>query len=265
MAKKIEEQGQTAEAFDRYVEIKQKYPGSPAAKQADRSLKRIYLRYAKAKASTEPDMAIALYKVMAKRWPNEEIGKHAKAEIETISNSKVTQEKVTHEEDRFCSKAREAQSRILWQQYKQNYPDGVCVEEAETFLAVAQPRERELEKMTELGQRCGSRLSAACAEYNLAKTTSMDNICQDSNQAFQKEFQRLRQRKEYLLAEGNQEYYENFILKRWDSVFGGLQTACSESRQYLSDKESEGINIVPLQEVLRLSCSGCIDVVEDIR
>ena len=264
-AKRVEEQGQVAEAFDLYVAIKQKYPDSLAAKQADKSLKRIYLRYATSKAVSEPDTAIAIYKMMAKRWPNEEIGRHATAEIETISASKVAQEQVTHEENRFCTKAQEAKSRVLWQQYKQNYPTGACVQEADEFLAVAQPRERELEAMVELGQRCAGRLASACAEYNLAKTTSMETICKDANQAFQKEFQRLRQRKEDLLAEGNQEYYENFILKRWDSVFDGLQTACAESNQYLMDKEAEGIDVAALKEVLQGSCSVCTDDIEEIR
>jgi hypothetical protein len=119
--------------------------------------------------------------------------------------------------------------------------------------------------MVRLAKECSNALRLACTEYNLAKTTSVDEACQNPSTAFATEFSRLLQRKKTLLAEGNQEYYETFILKRWDSVQNGLTTVCSDSSLYLEELSKQGIDVEELTKTLKASCSACVTKPNDIR
>ncbi len=264
-AKQMEEEGNFVQAFDQYVQIKTSYPNTEVSVQADKGLQRIYIQYAESKIKTEPDVAIAIYKKMAEIWEKEEFGVRAQKANKKISTEKVEKERKVNEQTLFCNKAKAANSRVLWQQYKQNYPEGSCLKEAEQFLSSAQPRERELEEMKRLSRECKMRITSACQEYRLAKTTSYEGACQNPSKAFKMEFDRLIQRKEKLLADGNQEYYETALLTRWDAVNNSLSQVCKDSKDYLKKQVEAGIDIEPLKELTSSACSMCFEQVVDIR
>jgi hypothetical protein len=264
-AKQMEEEGDLSKAFDHYVEIKKRYPRTEASDQADKGLQRIYSQYAESKIANEPDVAIAIYKKMAERWKAEEFGVRAQKAIKKIASEKVEKERKVNEQSVFCNKARAANSRVLWQQYKQNYPQGTCLEEAERFLSSSQPREREFDEMRQISRDCKLRITSACQEYRISKTTSYEGGCQKPSKAFNLEFERLVQRKNKLLADGNQEYYESAIITRWDSLTNSLDGVCKETKDYISKQTNAGIDIDPLKEISSSACSICYQKLTDIR
>lgn len=271
-AKRLHEAGRLSQAFDLYAKLEKEYPGTSISKQSSSALQKIYLTYAKEQENADPEKAIQLYQKMLERWPRDTIAVLAEKKIEKLKKAesapKGSQESSKSpnqaEEDSFCNKARKSASRIVWQQYKQQYPEGKCIEEADDFLQGAQPRDSELDEMRTLVKQCNSVLRGTCQEYNLSKTTSDATACQHSNRAFSNELQRLIRRKRTLLADGNEDYYQKFIPKRWKAVKSGIDSACQETKAFLSEKEGLGVDLASFKEIIEGKCDICLEEFGDI-
>ena len=118
--------------------------------------------------------------------------------------------------------------------------------------------------MRSLVRQCQSALKGACQEYNLSKTTSDEAACQHSSRSFSNELQRLIRRKRILLADGNQDYYQKFIPKRWNSVKSGIDTACQATKDFLAEKEELGVDLTSFQEIVNDQCGICLEEFGDI-
>jgi tetratricopeptide (TPR) repeat protein len=264
-AKKLEKEGQLSQAFDLYTQLEKEYSGTSVAKESSSALQRIYLNYAKAQEEKNPEKAVQLYQKMLKRWPQDTVAVLAEKKIEKLQKGVENQEKklekvsVSLEEVAFCERARGGSSRIVWQQYKQGYPEGSCLDEANEFLERAEPRESELDEMKLLVRECQKVLKAACQEYNLSKTISDRNACNHSSRSFKSERERLIRRKKVLLEEGNQEYYQNFIPKRWEAVKSGIDSSCQATMDFLNEKESLAIDLEPFNEIIKGDCGICLE------
>ena len=277
-AKRLEEAGQLSQAFDLYIQLEKQYPGnSVSSNPASKALQRIYLNYAKEQEEIDPEKAIQVYQKMLERWPQDTIAVVVEKKIDKLkvepekknsapskSSSMVEQEPGQNEDQIFCEKARDAASRIVWQQYKQQYPAGSCLEEANYFLQGTKPRDSELEEIRTLVNKCQIVLQSACQEYNLSKTTSDATACKHANRAFSNELQRLIRRKRALLADGNEDYYQKFIPKRWNSVKSGIHSACQETQDFLAEKDRLGVDLAPFTEIVSGQCNICLESFGDI-
>ena len=264
-ARKLEKEGQLSQAFDLYAQLEKEYSGTSVAKQSSSALQRIYLNYAKEQEKANPEKAVQLYQKMLKRWPQGMVAVLAEKKITKLQRGVESQEEnpekvnVSPEEIEFCERARSGTSRIVWHQYKQEYPEGTCLDEADDFLQRAEPRESELDEMKRLVGGCQKVLKSACLEYNLSKTISDKNACNHSGRSFKSERERLIRRKKVLLEEGNQEYYQNFIPKRWEAVKSGIDTSCQATMDFLNEKESLEIDLEPFNEIIKAECGICLE------
>ena len=269
----LEQQGNDIGALDLYLKVIEENPNSMHAQNALPSVQRIHLRTAKAMEAKDSARAEILYKRIIAQWPNSKYAvvsqrrldnlgapsgeKEISAAIDAatepvtdvIEDSKNTEVKsnaiVDEAELAACDAARSSESRIVWQQYKQNFPSGACVEEAEAFLKVVEPRALELEQAKQKAAGALTGLKSLCAEYRLAQTTSDDNACNNPGRALSNELARLQRRKADLLKDGDSEkeaYYQKFIPPRWDKLSQGKSTACTDVVQYVSDLERQGVN-----------------------
>lgn len=277
-ARRLEKEGQLSQAFDLYVKLEQQYPGTSISKKSSVRLQKIYLDYAKEQEASDPAKAIQLYQKMLERWPQDTIAIEVEQKIEKLKKNKLpemkekvdsnqdleTKEKEKDEDALFCEKAKDSASRIVWQQYKQQYPEGKCFEAAENFLQGSQPRDSELDEMRTIAKECQSALKSACQEYNLSKTTSDATACIDANRSFSNELQRLIRRKRTLLADGNKEFYQKFIPKRWNSVKSGIASACQKTQNFILEKEGLGIDTAPFKTILEGQCDICLEDFGDI-
>ena len=265
-AKKLEKEGQVSQAFDLYTQMEREYPGTSVAKKSSSALQKIYLNYAKDQEETNSEKAVQLYQKMLLRWPQDAVIRSlVEKKIKKLQYGREDQDvevnKVTlsPEETEFCERARSGSSRIVWQQYKQEYPEGACLNEANEFLERAEPRDSELDEMKGLAVECRNALKAACEEYNLSKTISDENACNHSSRSFKNEMERLLRRKKVLLQAGNQEYYQNFIPKRWNSVKSGIDSSCQTTMDFLNEKELLAIDLESFNEIIKEECSICLE------
>ena len=262
----MEKEGQMSQAFDLYTQLEREYPGTSVAKKSSSALQKIYLNYAKEQEETDSEKAVQLYQKMQLRWPQDAVIRSlVEKKIEKLQHGIENQDvevetlNLSPEETEFCERARRGSSRIVWQQYKQGYPEGACLKEANEFLERAEPRDSELDEMKGLALECRNVLKAACEEYNLSKTISDKNACNHSSRSFKNEMERLIRRKKVLLQAENQEYYQNFIPKRWNSVKSGIKSSCQATMDFLNEKESLAIDLEPFNEIIKEECSICLE------
>lgn len=280
----LEKQGQRAQAFDIYNDLISQYPNTEVAKQAEKHVQSLYLYHAKQIESTEPNKAKDLYTIMKQRWGDQDIGilatqklaalEGAPTTIETIKSETSTETKDTQpsisdtiEADllskavdsvdaQTCAGARASNSRLVWQQYKQQFPAGLCIHEAEQFLQTIEPRNTEKEQLKQLSENCNKRTTEICQNYRLFETLSTENICGNASVAIQKEMERLVRRKQKLLADNNTEYYEKFIPSRWDAIKKDVSGACADIQSFMQQSKKDGLDTEKLQESAN-SCAVC--------
>lgn len=279
----LEQRGDSVAAFDIYKSILSQYPNTPEAKTSLRRIQRMQLKMAKSLETTAPERSIALYQSMLDRWPSSEYGQLAKEKIATLSSQeslkKPTVQRTVRSDSQSidnsegeiamdasspspevlidentivdqaefdaCDTAQKSQSRIVWQQYKKTFPNGVCIEEAEEFLSTVVPRQMELDQAKSMAVSVRTALKRICNEYRLVQTTSNPNACEDPSRALMTEFARLQKRKSDLLASGEvdkKEYYEKWIPPRWDKLSEAETTACAGLETFVDELASQGID-----------------------
>ena len=277
----LEQEGDSVAAFDIYKSILSQYPNTPEAKTSLRRIQRMQLKMAKSLENTEPKRAIVLYQSMLDRWPSSDYGHLAKeklaklsvqapdvvedkpvllqtttkpledspdVQIETVpSLDEQVNENTIVDQAEFdaCETAQKSQSRIVWQQYKNSFPNGVCIDEANDFLSTVAPRQMELDQAKAKTVGVKKALKAICNEYRLVQTTSNPNACDDPSRALMTEFARLQKRKSDLLASGEadkKEYYEKWIPPRWRKLSQAEDTACAELRVFVDELAKQGID-----------------------
>ena len=165
--------------------------------------------------------------------------------IQEAEQLSVPSELVDQAERDACQTARDSQSRIVWQQYKQSFSTGVCIEEAEAFLKVVAPRQMELDQAKSKAAKVQKDLKSICVEYRLVQTTSNPNACNDPSRALMTEFARLQKRKSDLLSSGEadkKEYYEKWIPPRWNKLSEAETNACGDVVAFIDELESQGID-----------------------
>jgi len=144
-----------------------------------------------------------------------------------------------------CDTARKSQSRLVWQQYKQTFPTGACLAEAEEFLRVAAPRQMEIDQAKKKAGEVRKALVSLCNEYRLVQTTSNPKACDDPSRALMTEFARLQKRKSDLLSSGEaekQEYYEKWIPPRWNKLSEAESRACGDLVAFVDGLSAQGID-----------------------
>ena len=278
----LEQQGNDVGALDLYLKVIEDNPNSMHAQNALRYVQRIHLRTAKTMEAKDPARAEVLHKRIIAQWPNSEYAmvsqrrlnelatpsgeREISAAIDasttptltpTAEKSNPTEPKpntiVNEAELAACDAARSGKSRIVWQQYKQDFPNGACIEEAEAFLTVVEPRALELEEAKQKASGALAGLKSLCGEYRLAQTTSDDNACNNPSRALSNEFARLQRHKADLLKDGDSEkeaYYQKFIPSRWEKLSKGQSAACTDVVQYVSDLERQGVNREAVESAL---------------
>lgn len=281
----MEKQGHKAQAFDIYNDIISNYPNTEIAKQAEKHLQSLYLYHAKQIESTEPNKAKELYTIIKKRWSDQDIGLLATQKLAmlegTIPSVPNTETPITTTEQKdtpssisdtieadvlskeldsvdaqTCANARASNSRLIWQQYKQQFPAGLCVQEAEKFLQTIEPRNTEKEQLKQLSQTCSKRITEICHNYRLSETLSTENSCGNSSVAIQKEMDRLVKRKHKVLADNNTDYYTKFILSRWDTIQTDVLDACTDIQAFIKQSQAENVDTEKLKESAK-SCGVC--------
>ena len=156
-------------------------------------------------------------------------------------------------ETEACETARKSESRIVWQQYKQSFPTGVCIEEPEAFLTVVAPRQMELDRAKSQAAKVRKSLKNICVEYRLVQTTSNERACDDPSRALMTEFVRLQKRKSDLLSSGEadkKEYYEKWIPPRWNTLSQAERNACGELNEFVDELAEKGIDRDALESQL---------------
>ena len=169
---------------------------------------------------------------------------------------------VDQAESDACETAQKSQSRIVWQQYKKTFPNGVCIDEAEEFLSTVAPRQMELDQAKAKTGGVKKALKSICNEYRLVQTTSNPNACDDPSRALMTEFARLQKRKLDLLASGEadkKEYYEKWIPPRWRKLSDAEQTACSELVTFVDKLELQGIDRSAIESELSVVRTCFVD------
>ena len=154
-----------------------------------------------------------------------------------------------------CETARNSESRIVWQQYKQSFPTGVCIEEAEAFLTVVAPRQMELDRAKSQAAKVQKSLKSLCVEYRLVQTTSNPKACDDPSRALMTEFARLQKRKSDLLSSGEadkKEYYQKWIPPRWNKLSLAETNACGTLVAFVDELEAKGIDRDALESQLSI-------------
>ena len=152
-----------------------------------------------------------------------------------------------------CDTAQKSQSRIVWQQYKNSFPNGVCIDEANDFLRTVAPRQMELDQAKAKAIVVKKALKAICNEYRLVQTTSNPNACDDPSRALMTEFARLQKRKSDLLASGEadkKEYYEKWIPPRWRKLSEAEDAACTELGVFVDELAKQGIDRLAIETEL---------------
>ena len=277
----LEQRGDSVAAFDIYKSILSQYPNTPEAKTSLRRIQRMQLKMAKSLEATDIERSLVLYQSMLDRWPSSEYGQLAKEKITTLSSqdsqgNPTVQKTLESQEQSIgnsqgevaiennspevlvdentivdqaefdaCDTAQKSQSRIVWQQYKKTFPNGVCIEEAEEFLSTVVPRQMEMDQAKSMAVSVRKALKGICNEYRLVQTTSNPNACEDPSRALMTEFARLQKRKSDLLASGEadkKEYYEKWIPPRWDKLSEAETTACAELGAFVDELASQGID-----------------------
>ena len=274
----LEQQGNEIGALNMYLQVIEDNPNSMHAKNALRYVQRIHLKTAKSMEGKDSQRAVVLHKKIIAQWPNSEFAMVAQRRLNELTKQlgeqsieaaieNVVQQEPSVQSDTLksnaivdeaelaaCETARSSTSRIVWQQYKQDFPNGACASEADEFLKVVEPRALELNKAKELSNAVIASLRSVCVEYRLAQTTSNENACNNPSRALSNEFARLQRRKADLLKDDNAEnkaYYQKFIPPRWEKLSAGKATACGELLQYVSDLEREGVNRESLESALQ--------------
>jgi hypothetical protein len=156
-------------------------------------------------------------------------------------------------ETEACETARKSESRIVWQQYKQSFPTGVCIQEAEAFLTVVAPRQMELDRAKSQAAKVRNSLKNICVEYRLVQTTSNERACDEPSRALMTEFVRLQKRKSDLLSSGEpdkKEYYEKWIPPRWNTLSQAERNACGELNEFVDELVAKGIDRDALESQL---------------
>ena len=277
----LEQKGDSVAAFDIYKSILSQYPNTPEAKTSLRRIQRMQLKMAKSLEDTDPKRALVLYQSMLDRWPSSEYGQLAKEKLAKLSGqaSNVGEDKlqtpqtpplppekvpdesteivasfdeqvdentiVDQAEFEACDTAQKSQSRIVWQQYKNSFPNGVCIDEANDFLSTVAPRQMELDQAKAKAVGVKKALKAICNEYRLVQTTSNPNACDDPSRALMTEFSRLQKRKSDLLSSGEvdkKEYYEKWIPPRWRKLSEAEDTACVELGVFVDELAKQGVD-----------------------
>ncbi len=273
----LEQQGDSVAAFDIYADVLKTHPNTPEAKTALRRIQRMQLKTAKKLESIDVARANAMYRSIETRWPNTEYAQLATQKRATlpvndgseIDNAAKTKEDqaivqaienvqqpstivpsqgspiVDEAELAACDTARDSNSRVVWQQYKQTFPTGACIEEAESFLKVVAPRQMELDQAKVKAGEAHKALIALCKEYRLVQTTSNERACDNPSQALMREFARLQKRKVDLLSSGDVEkieYYEKFVPPRWNTLSNAETKACQDLRDFVDELASQGID-----------------------
>ena len=289
----LEQQGDTVRAFDLYAKVMIEHPSTQEAKSALRRVQRLHLKTAKEMERSNSERAKKLYQSMVEKWPDSDyaVFAHQKiaqlssgVKIERISNVAIepTAEKeipetvedtpeiileaeeltvprttnsiVDEAEKSACQTARDSESRIVWQQYKQDFPDGICIADAEEFLAVVAPRILEIESAKEKALVAQKALRKLCVEYRLSNTTSNPKACDNPSSALIAEFARLQRRKVDLLKGDDSEkiaYYKKFVPPRWDKLSEVETTACADLMEYVENLVRDGVD----QEAVRSELS----------
>lgn len=179
------------------------------------------------------------------------------AEEESVLNDKAKPSSVIANEAEVsaCETARQSTSRVVWQQYKQAFPTGICIEEAEEFLRVVAPRQMEIDQAKSKARNAQRALVSLCKEYRLIETTSNPKACANPSQALMTEFARLQKRKSDLLSSGDAEkeaYYVKWIPPRWNTLSTAESKACGELLDFVSELDSEGIDRAALESELTM-------------
>lgn len=161
-----------------------------------------------------------------------------------------------------CDTARSSQSRLVWQQYKQTFPNGACLEEAEEFLRVSAPRQMELDQGKAKAVDVKKALVSLCKEYRLVQTTSNPKACDDPSRALMTEFARLQKRKADLLASGEAdklEYYEKWIPPRWNKLSAAEKRACGDLVAFVDGLAAQGIDRSAIESELSVVRTCFVD------
>ena len=154
-----------------------------------------------------------------------------------------------------CETARQSTSRVVWQQYKQAFPSGICIEEAEEFLRVVAPRQMEIDQAKSKASSAQKMLVSLCKEYRLIQTTSNPKACANPSQALMTEFARLQKRKSDLLSSGDADkeaYYAKWIPPRWNTLSTAEAKACGDLLDFVSELDSQGIDREALESELTM-------------
>lgn len=279
----LEQDGNAVGALEIYTTLLKEYPNSPEAKTSLRRVQRLQLKTAKELEGVDTKRALAMYLSIAERWPDSDYARIATQKVQNLKGSAVKesvvvpksvsssaeqmitqaidnalevdavsdaqkgkQETIVDEAElAACDTARQRQSRVVWQQYKQTFPEGTCIDEAEAFLEVVVPRQMELDQAKEKASEVFSALQSLCQEYRLVQTTSNPKACQNPSQALMTEFARLEKRKADLLGSGEPdklEYYEKWIPPRWNKLSNVETQACAPLLTFLDKLETQGID-----------------------
>jgi hypothetical protein len=154
-----------------------------------------------------------------------------------------------------CETARQSTSRVVWQQYKQVFPTGICIEEAEEFLRVVAPRQMEIDQAKSKARNARKSLVSLCTEYRFVQTTSNPKACSNPSQALMTEFARLQKRKADLLSSGDADkeaYYVKWIPPRWNTLSTAEAKACAELLDFVSELDSQGVDREALESELTM-------------
>lgn len=276
----LEQQGDSVAAFDIYAEVLKTHPNTPEAKTALRRIQRMQLKTAKELESVDAIRASAMYESIEARWPNSEYAQLAAQKRASLQGRLLPQSKsvapstgdqaivqaieeikepsevpakspakstpiVDEAELAACDTARNSNSRVVWQQYKQTFPTGACIEEAEAFLKVVAPRQMELDQAKVKAAEAHKALTTLCKEYRLVQTTSNERACENPSESLMREFARLQKRKADLLSSGELEkieYYEKFVPTRWNTLSTAERKACQQLREFVDELSSQGID-----------------------
>jgi len=285
VAQELEQSGDLTAAFDAYQSLRSKYPHTHVADLADERLLSMHFKHAKKVERENPQRAIQFYQAIEDKWkgrPEADLAKKHRLKIQSdlglqednptpveliAKDAEIVQDAMVEnsEEKEMCVDARVAQSRLIWQQYLTKYPNGKCVSEAEQFLNSTPARAKEIEVARDLGKKCFARMSEICTEYRIFQTTSDENACKNPSTALSREFQRLQKRKTAVLADNNQEFYQNLILPRWETLQSNKDEGCSEIQNFLKSSTQAGIDAIPLQKAIAENCAICFEAFTPMR
>ena len=170
-------------------------------------------------------------------------------------SSSLMVDEVERAEWAACDTARQSKSRVVWQQYKQTFPTGVCIEEAEGYLRVVAPRQMEVDQAKSKASKAQKALISLCSEYRLVQTTSNPKACSNPSQALMTEFARLQKRKSDLLSSDEAEkieYYAKWIPPRWNKLSMAESKACGDLLTFVEELNTQGIDRDALESELTM-------------